>query len=257
VAARLADALSAVPVRTAVFIGADAGAAPAGWNAYSTAQVVEGLAAAKRFPAKDVVVVRDGVGGVTLDTLVWGLRNDPRTADTPLVIVSAEAARAEELYGDQATVLESADWDAVREAAGDRPARQLAALDRAVSAAETLLQLPPAVCRSAGASIVAALSGDANEELTLALLDVVAHADLTDATPHVEALVVEGAAGELGITALNTLARLWGAAGGGEPSAELTAALHEALGSGDADLAKAAARALGQRAASAEGVAQG
>ncbi|GJM21545.1 MAG: hypothetical protein DHS20C15_14600 [Planctomycetota bacterium] len=258
VAAHLARALNAVPVRTVAFVG-DAGAAdaPAGWNAVGSAQVTEALAHAKAFPAKDLIVVREGAGGVTLDTLVWSLKNDPRTASTPMVIVADNVDRVEELYGDEATVLASADWGALRAAAGDRPARQLAALDRAVSAGETLLSLPAAVCRTAGNSILGALDNDPNEELMLVLLDVVRHASLTGATASVEALASNGAAGEVGVTLLNTLASLWGANGGGQPSAELVAVLHEALGSGDAELALAAANALGQRAANAEGVAQG
>lgn len=255
VAAQLADAITAVPVRLAAFIGrVDAGDTPSGWKVSASEQLAEGLSAAKSFPPKDLIVVREGTGGVSLDTLVWSLRNDPRSVATPIVVLSDDADRVDELYGNEVLVQAEADWNAFRAAAGDRPTRQRDALERARAAAEQLLTLPRAVAATAASSVVQALNADLDEPLHIALLDVVVHAEITAAAPQVEALVAGGVRGELGVAALNALASIWAAQGGADSvSPDLLKVLEGALAGGDADLALAAARALGQRGASYSG----
>jgi len=50
-------------------------------------------------------VVQDGVQGVTLDTLVFALKNDPRSANVPLVVVTKEPDSVKALYGDKVAFL--------------------------------------------------------------------------------------------------------------------------------------------------------
>ncbi|MHC5210848.1 MAG: HEAT repeat domain-containing protein [Planctomycetota bacterium] len=185
---RLAAALRGTPQRLAMSIGQTGlgGGAP-GWQVISSIDVAEGLARAKALPPKDVVVIQDGVGGVTLDTLVYAIKNDPRTADTPIVIVTRDVPGVSALYADKvARVVGSASFSDVQEVAAERVAAQAEAIDRARDAAEALAGLPPGSVRPVSGAVSAALASVGDASVREAILGVVARAQLVDALPAVE-----------------------------------------------------------------------
>jgi HEAT repeat protein len=255
VVARLAAALSSAPDRLVASIGQTglAGGAP-GWQLVASENPAEGLLRAKMLPPKDVIVVQDGVGGVTLDTLVFGLKNDPRTSGVPLVIVTQDVEGVQALYGDKAArVVAAASFTDVAQVAGERDPLQADLVARARQAAAALAALPASVSRSMSNEIARALAGTADDGVRAALLRLVAHAAIEQALPAVESIVVDdGASAELRKEALLAAARLWAVTGGTaqDPAglAEVLAALVE---SGDEQLSLPAAQALGQQHAAA------
>ncbi len=143
VVARLAVALSATPQRTVMALGNTglSGSAP-GWQLQTSDNVAEGLLRAKALPPKDVIVVQDGLQGVTLDTMVFSLKNDPRTASVPLIVVTKDVEATAKLYGDKVTkVAATASFADVAAVAGERSEPQQEALDRARRAADALATL--------------------------------------------------------------------------------------------------------------------
>ncbi len=248
VVARLGTALSTVPERLVMSIGnTGLSGSSGGWQLLSSRDVVGGLSRAKAFPPKDVIVVQDGLQGVTLDTLVFGLKNDPRTADVPMIIVTANVGSAESLYGDQAAaVLESADWDAVTAAAGPAGEAMSKAMRMARHAAHVLSMLPASRVQTVGDSAAEALNSGADAETKAAILHLAGAAGLTSCLTAAEAAVMEGGSDELAVAAMKACARLWAISGPAGDRDALSSALQGSLGSGDAAVAQAAAEALGQ-----------
>lgn len=246
VVATLADALTQVPDRLVLSIG-DTGLSGGaqGWAVQQADSVAVGLTRAKRFPPKEVVVVRDGADGVTLDAVVFGLRNDPRTADVPLIVVSDDADAVEARYsGTVARAVSAVSLEDVAAVAGDDDARRAAAMDRATRAAHALAGLPGNVVASASAQAAAALaSGD--DAVRTAVLGLVGHAGMGDALTAVEGILLEGGSQDLMTAACDAAAQLWALHGGPRGDAEaLASALALAMAEGG-DLAQAAARAYG------------
>lgn len=247
---RLAVAITSAPDRLVASIGQTglAGGAP-GWQLVAAENPAEGLLRAKMLPPKDVLVVQDGAGGVTLDTLVFGLKNDPRTSGVPLVIVTQDVEGVQALYGDKAArVVTSATFADVADVAGERDPLQADLVARASQAAAALAALPASVVRSVSNEIVRALAGTADDGVRASLLRLVSHAAIEQALPAVESIVVDdGASAELRKEALLAAARLWAVTGGTaqDPAglAEVLAALVE---SNDEQLTLPAAQALGQ-----------
>jgi len=250
VVARLATGLVGVPPRTVMSLG-DTGlsGSTGGWQLLTDDAVAEGLLRAKALPRKDVVVLQDGLQGVTLDTLVFALKNDPRTADVPLIIVTADVEGVTALYGDKvARVVASAGWADVAAAAGERSPDQAAAADRARGAAEALGRLPAPIVRATAGEVTAALESANDDAVRSAVLPLAAYAGIVEALPSVELLVLDEAlAPEVRAEALRAAARLWalnnGAAG---DSNKLGTALLAMVSGDDAALALPAAEALGQ-----------
>ncbi len=250
VVARLTATLAATPDRLVATIGQTglAGAAP-GWQLVASDNPAEGLLRAKMLPPKDVLVVQDGVGGVTLDTLVFGLKNDPRTAGVPLVIVTRDVEGVQALYGDKAArVVASASFSDVAEVAGERDPQQSDLLARARKAAETLAGLPANVARTAAHEVAQALADSDDEGLRATLLRLVSHAAIEQALPSVESIILDaGASAELRKEALLAAARLWAVTGSTTQAADVLAqALLALVESGDELLSLPAAQALGQ-----------
>ena len=248
VVARLGTALSQVPDRIVMSLG-DTGLAggTAGWQLQTASDVAGGMMRAKAFPPKDVIVVQDGLQGVTLDTLVFGFKNDPRTADVPLIIVSDNVGAAEALYGDQVTaVVDTAGWETVAGAAGDASALQMRAMETAQAAAHVLASMPKDRVQSVGEKAAACLGSGADDATKAAVLHLVGSAELTACLPATEQIVLAGGEGELQIAALGACARLWAVQGPAGDRAALAAALEASLTSSDDVLAVAAAEALGQ-----------
>lgn len=249
VVGRLGQALSTIPDRMVVSIG-DTGlsGSPAGWQVLSSSSVVDGLTRAKAAPPKDVVVIRDGTQGVTLDTMVFGLRNDPRTADVPIVVVTDDVDRVEALYGDTVSaVVARASASDVEAAAGDRSAAQQRYLDRALAAAQVLGGMAPDAVASVGEHVTTALGSDADDAVLVAVLGLAGRGRVTGARGAIEGLILDGASRDVQVAAMHAAAKVWSAAGGpGGNADDLKSALGDALASGDAELAQAAAAALGQ-----------
>jgi hypothetical protein len=246
---RLAAALRATPHRLAMSIGQTGlGAGAPGWQVVTAVDVAEGLARAKALPPKDVVVIQDGVGGVTLDTLVFAIKNDPRTADTPIVIVTRDVPGVSALYGDKvARVVGAASFSDVQEVAADRDAAQAEAVERARRAAEALAGLPPAAVRPASGAVAAALASVGDRDVLEAILGVVERAQLVGALASVESYVLDDAL-DPGVrtAALRAAASLWGVAAPRGNVEVLTGAIEPLLASEDEMLRLAAAGALGQ-----------
>ena len=250
VVARLATGLVGVPPRTAMSIG-DTGLSGSanGWQLLSSDSVAEGLLRAKALPRKDVIVLQDGLQGVTLDTMVFALKNDPRTADVPVVIVTKDVDSVSALYGEKvAKVLPTAAWTDVAAVAGERAPDQQAATDRARRSAEVLGRLPASVVRATAGEITSALQSATDDSVRGAVLPLAAYAGITEALPAVELLVLdESLAPEVRVQALHAAARLWalnnGAAGDSRKLGETLLAM---VSGGDATLAMPAAEALGQ-----------
>jgi HEAT repeat protein len=248
VVARLSTALSTVPDRLVMSMG-DTGLSgqAAGWQLLGAQDVPGGMATAKAYPPKDVIVVQDGLQGVTLDTLVFGLKNDPRTQDTPLIIVTDNVGNVESLYGDQAAaIVGSASWDSVKGVAGEPTEAMARAMATAQLAAAVLSSLPAARVQAAAQSTAEALNSGADEATKIALLNLAGGAGLTTCLPAAEGVVLNGGSDELMIAALDACARLWSVTGPAGDRNALTAALENALASGNAALAYSAAEALGQ-----------
>jgi hypothetical protein len=202
---------------------------------------------AKTFPPKDVIVVQEGLQGVTLDALVFGFTNDPRTVDTPIVVVTSDVAGVGALYSGQvAKVVSSASMADVAEVDGDRRPEQQAVINRALHAAHALMAAPAALARHASPSIARGLQAGAEDDMKVALLNLVAHAGVIEALPDVETMIGdEGASSEVRVATLKAAARLW-AITGGQSGGDFSGTLLAAIGGDDGDVATAAAAALGQ-----------
>jgi hypothetical protein len=246
---RLAAALRGTPQRLVMSIGQTGlgGGAP-GWQSIASVDVAEGLARAKALPPKDVIVIQDGAGGVTLDTLVFAILNDPRTADTPIIIVTRDVPGVAALYeGKVAKVVGTASFSDVQEVAADRDAAQEEALDRARRAGAALAALPPASVRPASGTVAAALASVGDASVREAILGVVARAQLTDALPAVESYVLDDTLDTpVRTAALRAAASLWGVSAPRGNAQVLAGAIEPLLASDDEPLRLAAAGALGQ-----------
>jgi hypothetical protein len=219
----------------------------AGWQLLAAQDVPGGMANAKAYPPKDVIVVQDGLQGVTLDTLVFGLKNDPRTQDVPLIIVTDNVGNVESLYGDQAAaVVGSASWDSVNGVAGEATEAMARAMATAQLAAAVLSSLPASRVQAAAQSTAEALASGADDATKIVLLNLAGGAGLIACLPAAEGVVLNGGNDDLMIAALNACARLWSVTGPAGDRNALAGALQNALTSGNADLAYSAAEALGQ-----------
>jgi hypothetical protein len=250
-------ALRSTPQRLVMSIGQTGlgGGAP-GWQAISSPNVAEGLARAKALPPKDVIVLQDGVAGVTLDTLVYAIKNDPRTADTPIVIVTRDVPSVSALYADKvARVVGAATFSDVQEVAAEREAAQAEALDRARRAAEALASLPPGSVRPVSGAVSSALASVGDASVRQAILGVVERAQLVDALPMVESLVLDDTLDvEVRAASLRAAASLWGVAAPRGNAQVLASAIRPLMTDEDEGLRLAAAGALGQIAGAAEAV---
>ena len=250
VVARLAGSLTAEPDRIVAVIGQTGlTGTTAGWQVTGAANPAEGLLRAKMLPPKDVVVVQDGAGGMTLDTLVFGLKNDPRTAQTPIIVVTGDVDGVSSLYGDKvAKIVRSAGFADVAEVAGPRDAIQQEQVDRARLAAEVLAGLPVGMLRAADGQIAEAARTSADPGVLTAVLELASKAGTLGALPRAEQVVVDaGAPSGLKLAALHAAATLWALGNGTSGDREALESALSALTDGDdAMIAVAAGGALGQ-----------
>lgn len=243
----LAEALKSIPDRLVFSIG-DTGLSgnAAGWQHLGSSTAAEGLMKAKQFPPKDVIVVRDGLNGVTLDTVIFGLLNDPRSADVPVVIVTDESDLVSARYGDQvAAVVSEVSLADLQQVAGEADMLARDAAGRAIAAAQVLQHLPSAATAGAANSIEQGLERAGGDDVKIALLGLAGHVGA--GLSQVEQIVLAGGSDELRIAALNAVGQLWAAHGGALGAADaLSDAVHAALEEGGTGpLGLAAARALG------------
>ncbi|MGQ0554026.1 MAG: HEAT repeat domain-containing protein [Planctomycetota bacterium] len=250
VVARLAGTLAATPERFVVSIG-DTGlsGATVGWMLLASDGFDVGLLRAKSLPPKDVIVVQDGLHDLTLDTLVFAFKNDPRTAEVPLIVVTEDVAGVEALYGDKlAKVVRKASFADVQAAAGEPGAAQALALERARAAAVALTALPSGIVRIVGDLVTDALGATDDAGVRIAVLDLAGQAGIVEAVPAIEAFVLDDTLESAQrAAALRAAGRLW--AMGAPPShsaAELSTALIALATGSDEALRLPAAEALGQ-----------
>ncbi|MFT7462150.1 MAG: hypothetical protein ACI9EF_000487 [Pseudohongiellaceae bacterium] len=243
----LGKALKSIPDRLVFSIG-DTGLSgnAAGWQQLGSPMAVTGLLKAKQFPPKDVIVVRDGIEGVTLDTIVFGLLNDPRSADVPVVIVTDEADLVEARYGDQvAAVLSTVTLADLQAVAGEADMLAQDAAARAIAAANVLSNLPSTATSATAGDVAEGLERAGSDDVKIAILGLAGRAKV--ALSQVEKMVLAGGSDELRIAALNAAAHLWAAHGGASGAVDalrgvVSAALEDG---GEGALGLAAARAQG------------
>jgi len=250
VVGRLGQALSQVPNRLCMALGSTGliGDGP-GWQLLNARDPVAGLARAKTFPPKDVFVVQDGMPGVTLDTLVFGLENDPRSAGVPIVIVTKDVEGVQALYGERvASVVDSANWDVVAGVAAEPGPLLARAMAQAAAAAELLAGMPAPRVKMVADHAAANLASGADETTRAAVLELAAAAGLSPCLGAAEDIVLNGGGGEaLSLAALHACARLWAQDGAPVGDRKALADALQALVAGDSPaLAMAAAEALGQ-----------
>ncbi|MED5329770.1 MAG: HEAT repeat domain-containing protein [Planctomycetota bacterium] len=246
VAGRLVKALSAVPDRLVMSIG-DTGLSSdiPGWTLLSENNVAAGIFRAKMFPPKDVIVLQKGLEDVTLDAMVFTLREDPRTADVPRVVVADDVDWVESLYGDVVSaVVSQCTFDVVEEVAGDPTAVQARAFVRAIEAAAALSSMPSEVLASAVEGVTTALSSVSDDAVKVSVLEIIGRHGLVSALDVTETFFATSESSQVRVAAMSTAARLY-AANGGQAGVG-TELLVEAAGSEDLSLARAAAGALGQ-----------
>ena len=247
VVGRLGQAIGHVPDRLAMALG-DTGltAEGPGWALLTSQDVVAGMARAKAFPPKDVILVQDGLQGVTLDTLVFGLQNDPRTAETPVVIVTDNVDGVTSLYGDQvAAVVSEASWETVAGVAPPAGEQLERAMAMARHAAHILARMPPPRVKMVADYAAANLASGADDATKAAVLHLAGAAGLSTCVPGAEAIVLDGGSDELVLAAVRACGQLW-AMNPPVGDREALAATLSGMLEGDAELARAAAEALGQ-----------
>jgi len=140
-------------------------------RAWSSAAV--GLAAVRRSPGFDVLIITDRPSDLTAHQVFGDLREDPRMANTQLLVVADDADEASELYGDWTSgVLTTSDLSALDDAlAGEMTGDRARAKELAVRSAKLLAALSAssgAELMKTQARLAAALSG--SEEVLVPLL---------------------------------------------------------------------------------------
>lgn len=105
----LAEAVGREVQRIAVVIDSNAtraqsmvdGLRAAGYYAYGWGTGAKGLAQIKRVPGVDVIFVGDKLVDLTTFQVIADLQRDRRTASTPIIVLSDDADKAEQLFGDK------------------------------------------------------------------------------------------------------------------------------------------------------------
>ena len=204
----LADAAGREVVRIIFVVDGDAARAAAvssglesqGISAHAFGSAANALAMLHRVPGVDAVLVADSLPDLTTDQVIDDMRSDPRFENTPILVLTANAEQAGELYGESTSglVTDPADLSAVEEALsggldGDRAqANMLAAeaaeklADLAVSGKDISAALAPLASTLAGrpddvilpAMHALHVSGGADQ--VAALIGVLADGDRSD-----------------------------------------------------------------------------
>ncbi|MEW6074329.1 MAG: HEAT repeat domain-containing protein [Planctomycetota bacterium] len=107
-------------------------------NAWPTA--ARGLVALRSIPGIDVILAAESLPDLTLFQVLDEVRSDPRFAETPVLVITADPEKATELYGEKVQgFLTAPDMDAVGEAmTGGLNRDRAAANDLAARAAQVL-----------------------------------------------------------------------------------------------------------------------
>jgi HEAT repeat protein len=206
-----------------------------------------GLASMRRGAGFDLLVVADSLPDLTVQQVLGEIRDDYRTADTPLVMAAVDADLADELWGDKvAGVLTTSDLSALDEAlSGDLTGERALAQELARGAALTLAHLAKSGANLASVQpqLAGALSQD--DEVSVPLMTALAHTgDVGSVGALTEVLASSDRSDEARVAAADALAAIFArsaTAGGGATDALIAVAT-----SGDSfDVRLAASRALG------------
>ncbi len=217
---------------------------------------IDGIQRAKSLPGADLYVIRAGMKDLSVERMLRNFSEDFRTKNTPVVLLADESdsVSVQNTYsGRVAGVVTGPDADAMREAMGDDSNDNRQRAQSAASKAAAALHL---VAHAGNVSLdqaVPALVGtlDRPDVVRLDAIRALGYIGSTEAVPGlVEVLSNTGNAGEVRAAAAVALGQISGSAG--TISGDAFAALEAALTDDDADVASAAAKALGMASLSAE-----
>ncbi|MEW6742865.1 MAG: HEAT repeat domain-containing protein [Planctomycetota bacterium] len=257
---RLVEAVGETAVRQALIIDDNnatrneflEGLAGKGFSVITAGNGPLGLARAKEFPPKDIIVARADMREVTVDAIVRGVKEDPRTAEVPIILIGDRedleevAARYE---GRVAGVLKlpsdsNALASAIEAVLQPLNASRARALYFSERAAQALVSLDPASLRTHVDALVACLA-DRPDNVRIAALQVLGKVGATVAVPQVSAVFNDTAASpELRVAAANALAGIFPNLMA-SPGESVMEGLSAGLEAGENELRQAAARALG------------
>jgi CheY-like chemotaxis protein len=232
-AAAVADALEAKGVTAAIY-GSGAAA----------------LAALRRLPGQDVIVLADELPDVLPLSVLDALRDDARYAVTPVAVVAADADAAGELFGDRVTAVVGADLDlgALDEAlAGKLSGDRARAADQARRAAHALadLAMGGTSMQAGGPGLLRGL--ERGLEIAVPLCHALAAGGTPEHLPALAAIAGDGAADEqLRGAAAGAMAGIFGRYRGATDEAIVALAKLAHAADSPAGVREACAKALGR-----------
>ncbi|MFT5285315.1 MAG: hypothetical protein ACI8TQ_001477 [Planctomycetota bacterium] len=214
---------------------------------WSSASV--GLAAVRRSPGFDLLIVSDQPEGLTAFQVLSDLKSDPRLTNTALLVVSEDADRASELFGELAQgVVTTSDLSALGEAlSGEMSGDRARAMELAIRSAETLAALSgdgASNLSQSQASLADALDGD--DAVVGSVLVALGRCGDGAVVEAVMAVLTNDERTEaLRVNAANALAGIFGRTGSaGEDTIAMI--IEVATSAGGGELSLASAGALGQ-----------
>ena len=213
---------------------------------WSSASV--GLAAVRRAPGFDLLIVSAKPKGLTAFQVLSDLKSDPRLANTPLLVVADDAERASELFGDLAQgVVTTSDLSALGEAlSGEMMGDRKRALELAVRSAETLAALSAdgvSNLSNSEGSLAAAL--ESSDAVVGPILVALGHCGDGAVVADVTAVLTDAdRSNGLRIAAANALSGIFSRTGSaGEDTIAMIVEVAQAAGSSELGLAAAGALA--------------
>lgn len=265
VVAMLGEAAGRDIQRIAAVIDADQGRANAVASALRNAGMLvntwntgaKALATLNRVPGLDVVILADQLPDLTTNQVLVEVRDDARTAETPVFILAADADAASELYGDQITGAMSApDASMILEALGDDMSadrREADALSQ--RAASTLANLALAGRTNIGGAVQKLESTLANrpDAVTIPAMQALAAAGGESSIGALAALLAsDDRSDEARAAAGHAIAGILGRTGGNGGGAALNALMDVMNSDASLSVRSAASAALGRMSLDAE-----
>lgn len=206
-----------------------------------------GLARLHRFPGVDLVVVTDNQGSLTTDQVIDDIRSDDRMGDVPLLLLAGNTGEAEDLWGGKVSaVAASATPGTIADLLGgslDANRSQADVLSaRAASALLTLAWNDQDV--SGALPALARAAADRDDLVAIPALEVLASFGHPEHMAHLGGVLLDSGRS---VAVRVAAARAVGGILGREPSdsPEVLNALIGATRTGDLEVRKAAASALG------------
>jgi len=223
-----------------------------GFFAVGAATGVEGLARAKDFPPKDLVIARASLKDLTVDSIVYEMKSGP-SADTPVLLLAPEndMENLKSLWeGKVAGFLKDSEvksgayLDVVKGKAADLNDAQKKALELSSEAAKALALLDGSALADVVDDLVQAL--DKPDVVRVSALKALAKTGSRNALESVAKVFNDtSTAAPVRVEAARALGSIF-ATGEASPDGELLGSLKDALASDDAALRLAAAEAIGK-----------